>query len=73
MSEVKHVEFTKAMKHTHTILVPQMLPLHFQFLQHILTKAGYHIEVLKTSGQHIVDEGLQNVHNDTCYPALLVI
>ncbi len=73
MSEVKHVEFTKAMKHTHTILVPQMLPLHFQFLQHILTKAGYHIEVLKTSGQHIIDEGLQNVHNDTCYPALLVI
>ncbi len=73
MTKTKHVEFTKAMKHTHTILIPQMLPIHFTFLQHILTKAGYHIEVLKTRGRHIIDEGLQNVHNDTCYPALLVI
>ncbi len=23
--------------------------------------------------QEVVDEGLKNVHNDTCYPALLVI
>lgn len=73
MSEIKHIEFTKEMKKTHTILVPQMLPIHFQFLQNILRKDGYHIEVLKTRGQKIIDEGLQNVHNDTCYPALLVI
>lgn len=73
MSEINPVEFTKAMKHTHTVLVPQMLPIHFEFLQHILTKAGYHIEVCKSHGRHIIDEGLQNVHNDTCYPALLVI
>jgi len=73
MSEIKRVEFTKEMKHTHTILVPQMLPIHFQFLQNILRKDGYHVEVLKTKGQKIIDEGLQNVHNDTCYPALLVI
>lgn len=73
MTEITRVEFTKEMKRTHTILVPQMLPIHFQFLQRILCKDGYHVEVLKTKGQAIIDEGLQNVHNDTCYPALLVI
>lgn len=73
MADIKRVEFTKEMKHTHTILVPQMLPIHFQFLQRVLCKEGYHVEVLKTKGQSIIDEGLQNVHNDTCYPALLVI
>ena len=31
------------------------------------------MEILKTEGQQIIDEGLKNVHNDTCYPALLVI
>lgn len=73
MSEIKRVEFTKEMKKTHTILIPGMLPIHFQFLQNILRKEGYRVEVLKTKGQAIIDEGLQNVHNDTCYPALLVI
>lgn len=70
---MKHVEFTKEMKKTHKILVPMMLPIHFKFLQNILQKDGYQIEILRTEGQQIIDEGLKNVHNDTCYPALLVI
>lgn len=70
---MSHVEFTKEMKKTHTILVPMMLPIHFQFLRNILCKEGYRVEILKTEGQQIIDEGLKNVHNDTCYPALLVI
>lgn len=67
------VEFTKEMKKTHKILIPMMLPIHFQFLQNILCKEGYQVELLTTTGQQIIDEGLKNVHNDTCYPALLVI
>ncbi|MEG0275049.1 MAG: 2-hydroxyacyl-CoA dehydratase, partial [Longicatena sp.] len=70
---MNRVEFTKEMKKTHTILVPMMLPIHFAFLQNILQKDGYKVEILKTEGQQIIDEGLKNVHNDTCYPALLVI
>lgn len=70
---MKRVEFTKEMKKTHKILVPMMLPIHFAFLQNILCKDGYLVEILKTDGQQIIDEGLKNVHNDTCYPALLVI
>ena len=31
------------------------------------------MEILETSGRRIVEMGLKYVHNDTCYPALLVI
>ncbi len=65
--------FTKAMKATHTILVPTMLPIHFRFLVKILQNHGYKAELLKNHGKGVVDEGVKNVHNDTCYPALLVI
>jgi predicted nucleotide-binding protein (sugar kinase/HSP70/actin superfamily) len=34
---------------------------------------GYKMDLLETTNREIVDEGLKNVHNDSCYPALLVI
>lgn len=65
--------FTKEMKRDYTILMPMMLPIHFTFLQRIFRQHGYNTELLDTSHSGIVDEGLSGVHNDTCYPALLVI
>lgn len=65
--------FTEEMKKTYTLLVPNMLPYHFELLADILESRGYKAEVLKTEGRSIVDEGLKHVHNDTCYPALCVI
>ena len=65
--------FTKDMKKTHTILLPMMLPIHFSFMEQILRQYGYQAKLLKTDHRNIVSEGLKNVHNDTCYPALLVI
>ncbi len=65
--------FTKAMKEEYTLLVPQMLPIHFAMVVRILRSAGYRTEMLNTFHRGIVDEGLKYVHNDTCYPALLVI
>lgn len=70
---MERIEFTKEMRKTHTILIPMMLPIHFQFLRNLLSKDGYRVALLETQGQQIIDEGLKNVHNDTCYPALLVI
>ena len=67
------VEFTPEMKKTHTILAPMMLPIHLDLVASILNQYGYKVEVLKTTHQGIIDEGLKNVHNDICYPALLVI
>ncbi len=69
----KPVEFTKEMAKTHTILAPNMLPVHFAMLEQILKCEGYNVEILKTEGRPIIEEGLKNVHNDMCYPALLVI
>ena len=61
------------MKDTHTILIPDMLPIHFGLIMEIFRNNGYKMELLTTSTRNVVDEGLKNVHNDTCYPALLVI
>ena len=65
--------FTAEMKRTHTILVPDMLPWHFDLLIHVMRRAGYKVEVLHNEGRAVIDEGLKHVHNDTCFPALCVI
>ncbi len=65
--------FTPEMKQTHTILIPDMLPIHFGLIMEIFRNNGYKMELLTTSTRNVVDEGLKHVHNDTCYPALLVI
>lgn len=66
-------QFTKEMKKTHKILVPDMLPIHFSLITAVMKKHGYEVEHLTNSSRNVVDEGLKSVHNDTCYPALLVI
>lgn len=66
-------KFTEDMKKTHTILVPDMLPVHFKLLISIFAAEGYKMELLQNDSRAVVDEGLKNVHNDACYPALLVI
>ena len=73
MAEMERVLFTKEMKKDYTILVPTMLPIHFQLMLDIMRSYGYKAELLENSGRNVVDSGLRNVHNDTCYPALLVI
>ena len=69
-----YVPFTKEMKDAgYTILCPNMLPMHFKMIKAILETYGYHIEVLETDGPEVAETGLRYVHNDTCYPAILVI
>lgn len=65
--------FDDSRRSEYTILVPDMLPVHFKLIISILKRYGYNVELLQTSTRAVVDEGLKNVHNDTCYPALLVI
>lgn len=69
----EYAKFTEEMKKTHTILVPNMLPIHFKLLIRIFESYGYHCELLESESRTVVEEGLKNVHNDTCYPALLVV
>lgn len=65
--------FTKEMKKDYTILIPDMLPWHFDLLVHVMRQQGYLVEVLHNDTRAVIDEGLKHVHNDTCYPALCVI
>lgn len=69
----ERVEFTKEMRKNYTILIPDMLPVHFKLLRNVFTMHGYRVGLLKNTGRKVVDTGLKYVHNDTCYPALLVI
>ncbi|WP_036931873.1 2-hydroxyacyl-CoA dehydratase [Proteocatella sphenisci] len=71
--KIEKVEFTQDMKKDYKILVPNMLPIHFKLLISILGNYGYNMELLETSGPSIAQTGLKHVHNDTCYPAILVI
>ncbi len=50
-----------------------MLEMHFDILVEVFRSYGYKLEVLKNRSEEVVSEGLMYVHNDTCYPALLVI
>ena len=65
--------FTKEMKDEYTILLPMMAPIHFNILRNVFTHYGYKTVLLDTKGPEIAQVGLKYVHNDTCYPALLVI
>ena len=69
----KRVLFTKEMKKTHTILAPQMSPIHFQFLEEAFKVSGYNLEVLPSVDKKAVDEGLKYVNNDACYPSIIVV
>lgn len=73
MQNSNQVAFTEAMKKDYKILVPNMLPIQFGLILEIMKNYGYDMELLTTEGPAIVDTGLKNVHNDTCYPALLSI
>lgn len=50
-----------------------MLETHFDILVEVFRSYGYKLEILKNRSEEVVQEGLMYVHNDTCYPALLVI
>ena len=69
----ERVLFTKEMKKTHTILLPNMLPMHFKIMGEVFRRYGYKTELLENEGANVISCGLKYTHNDTCYPALLVI
>ncbi|MBQ2729488.1 MAG: 2-hydroxyacyl-CoA dehydratase [Clostridia bacterium] len=61
------------MRKDYTILIPTMLPMHFKMIAKTLCCYGYKAEVLENTGQSVIDTGLKYVHNDACYPSLLII
>jgi len=73
MQDKDFVPFTREMKKDYTILVPNMLPIHFRLIISVLATFGYHMELLENTGAPVVEAGLKYTHNDACYPAVLVV
>ncbi len=69
----KRVVFTKAMKNTHTIIVPQMSPIHFELVEEAFKSEGYNLRVLHKSSKADVDVGLKYVNNDACFPSIITV
>ena len=70
---VERILFTKQMKKDYTILLPNMLPMHFKILEKVFHTYGYNAVLLQNDDHSVIECGLKYVHNDTCYPALLII
>ncbi|MDO4745242.1 MAG: acyl-CoA dehydratase activase-related protein [Bacillota bacterium] len=79
-NKVKHIDdnspyerklFTKEMRKDYTLLIPEMAPMHFQFLETALGKAGYKAKRLPTVDKNAVEEGLKYINNDACYPTIV--
>lgn len=73
MNDSERVEFTQEMKKDYKILIPTMLPRHLKMLAALLNVYGYNAELLENTGKEVIETGLKYVHNDTCYPATLVV
>lgn len=67
------VPFTREHKAKHTILAPEMSPIHFQFLEEAFNLSGYRVVVLPAIDHKAIDEGLKYVNNDACYPSIIVV
>jgi len=66
-------DITIEMDKCHTILAPQLSPIHFQFLEPAFQTAGYKMIVAPTPNKTAIDEGLKYVSNDACYPTIIVV
>lgn len=68
----ERVKFTRKMKKEYTVLIPDMAPIHFRLIEPILRKQGFRIGLMGAEGPEVIQKGLKTVHNDICYPALLI-
>lgn len=64
--------FTKQMKKDYTVLIPMMIPIHFELLEPAVNSCGYNMKLLRECTDHTVETGLKYVNNDACYPSILV-
>ena len=60
-------------RRTHTVYAPQMAPIHFRMLAPVFQRSGLNVEVLEHASAADVECGLKYVHNDACYPAIMVV
>jgi len=69
----QRVVFTEEIAKTHTVLVPNMSPIHFDLLAPALCANGINVELLPDCDKEAIDVGLKYVNNDACYPSICVV
>lgn len=72
MRGLREAEFTKKMKKTHTIWLPDMLHYHNALLQAAFARCGYRLEILPEY-DHLAKYPLPYISNDYCYPSILIL
>ncbi|MEG2199472.1 MAG: acyl-CoA dehydratase activase-related protein, partial [Anaerovorax sp.] len=81
-NEIKHTHyeeryqrkvFTGKMRKEYTLLIPQMSPIHFQFIEPVMRCCGYHAVLLPSVDKNAVNEGLKYINNDACYPTIVTL
>ena len=64
--------FRRLAKEGYTILVPDMCPIQFHILARVVELEGYKLKVIAPVGREPKDLGLSSVHNDACYPVVIL-
>lgn len=65
---------TKEMLKDYTVVIPNMAPIQFRLVKAAMESEGYGKVMLAGSrSPETLRLGLKYVHNDTCYPAMLII
>ena len=66
--------FTEEMRDKgYTILIPQMSPIHFTYLEAAIRASGYNAVLLPPVDKNSVNEGLTYINNDACYPTIVTL
>ena len=61
------------MKDTHTIIIPQLSPIHIHLMKEALVAEGYKVKVLETTDRSDIECGLKHINNDACFPAIVAV
>lgn len=72
MNQSGNAVFTKKMKKTHTIFLPQMLPYHSALLKAAFEGSGYHFEIMSEAAG-LKEQALRYISSDSCYPTVLIL
>ncbi len=70
---IERVPFTREHRQKHTILGPQMSPIHFRFVEAMFNRSGYRTHILQSVTNEDIETGLKFVNNDACYPSIIVV
>jgi len=70
---IERIPFTREMKKNHTILAPQLSPIHFRMIEAVFNRSGYRTRILENATSEDIETGLKFVNNDACYPSILVV